>query len=166
MHMRGPTSVLAIALLLVGATSNPGRAQPPGTPLANRDALRQTAMNSGGDAKRGEGIYLSAAAQCPPCHKVLGRGGDLGPDLSQVGGKFDRTHLIESILDPSAQVPEGFHATTISTTAGRFLTGIVKPESATDIVLVDVEGKRLPVPVQDVESRAVSKVSLMPSGLA
>jgi putative heme-binding domain-containing protein len=130
------------------------------------DMLRQTAMNSGGNPNRGMAIFTSQAAKCAVCHKVNGQGGDVGPDLSQVGGKFDRTHLIESILDPSAQIPEGFHATTIATSAGRFVTGIVKSESATEVTLQDVEGKRIVIPVRDVESRAVSTVSLMPAGLA
>ena len=109
--------------------------------------------------------FLTQAAKCLVCHKVQGKGGDVGPDLSQVGGKFDRTHLIESILDPSAQIPEGFYATTIATTAGRFLTGIVKAESAEEILLLDVEGKRVTIPVHEINC-AVSKVSLMPMGLA
>jgi len=66
--------------------------------------LRRTAMNSGGNADRGKIIFESANAQCAVCHKVHGKGGEVGPDLSQIGGKFDRTHLIESILDPSAEI--------------------------------------------------------------
>src|ERR1043166_8630280 len=91
------TSVLALC-----SAGGPARAQPPGTqtnrPLLDPDRLRQAAMNQGGDAKRGEAVYLSTAAKCAACHKVRGQGADVGPDLSQIGGKFDRTHLIESIL--------------------------------------------------------------------
>jgi putative heme-binding domain-containing protein len=133
---------------------------------SNANAQRQAAMNSGGNAARGKVLFNSNATKCLVCHKVAGTGGDVGPDLSQVGGKFDRTHLIESILDPSAQIPEGFHATTFATASGRLLTGIIKSESASEIVLADVEGKRVTIPVRHVESRAVSKVSLMPAGLA
>lgn len=129
-------------------------------------AQRQAAMNSGGNAARGKALFNAPATKCLVCHKVNGVGGDVGPDLSQIGGKFDRTHLIEAILDPSAQIPEGFFATTITTTSGRFLTGIIKSQSAAEIVLADGEGKRVTIPVREIESRAVSKVSLMPAGLA
>jgi putative heme-binding domain-containing protein len=135
-------------------------------PNADPNALRQAAMNTSGDLKRGKAIYLSAAGQCAICHKVHGQGGDLGPDLSQIGGKFDRTHLIESILDPSAEIPQGYHAAIILTTDGRVLTGIVKSESSTAITLLDAEGKSITIPLGDIESRKVSKVSLMPTGLA
>ena len=130
------------------------------------NALRRIAMNASGDPKRGKAIYLSAAAQCVLCHKVHGQGGEVGPDLSQIGGKFDRTHLIESILDPSAEIPQGYHATIIMTTAGRVLTGIVKSESSNTITLMDVAGKPITLSVSDIESRRISKVSLMPTGLA
>jgi putative heme-binding domain-containing protein len=137
-------------------------------PRAKTDpnALRQAAMNNGGDARRGKEIYLSASAKCAICHKVHGQGGDVGPDLSQVGGKLDRTHLIESILDPSAEILQGYHATTITTKAGRIITGIVKAESPQTLTLLDAEGKQVAVPLASIELREVSKVSLMPTGLA
>src|SRR5262245_60403667 len=111
MRIEQPILLFAGAILLIDATAITSLGQPPAV-LAQPDrfALRQAAMNNGGDAKRGKAIYLSAAAQCAVCHKVQGQGGDLGPDLSQIGGKFDRTHLIESILDPSAEILQGFHA--------------------------------------------------------
>jgi putative heme-binding domain-containing protein len=133
---------------------------------ADLNALRQAAVDQAGDPRRGQAIYLSAAAKCATCHKVNGQGGDLGPDLSQVGGKLDRTHLIESILDPSAEILQGYHATIIETRPGRVFTGIVKSESPTALTLADAEGKLIAVVPGDVESRAVSKVSLMPDGLA
>jgi putative heme-binding domain-containing protein len=129
-------------------------------------ALRQAAMNQGGDPKRGKAIYLSAAAKCATCHKIQGQGGEVGPDLSHVGGKFDRTHLIEAVLDPSAEITQGYHATVLETKAGRVITGIVKSETATAVTLLDGEGKRITVPLGDIARRTVSKVSLMPAGLA
>jgi putative heme-binding domain-containing protein len=123
-------------------------------------------MNDAGNPDRGKAVFASPATRCAACHKVHGQGGDAGPDLSQIGGKFDRTHLIESVLDPSAEIPQGYHATVIETKAGRSFTGIVKSESETDVTLADAEGKQIKVPLGDIESRAVSKVSLMPAGLA
>jgi putative heme-binding domain-containing protein len=130
------------------------------------NALRQAAMNGSGDPKRGKVIYLAAARGCSNCHKVHGQGGAVGPDLSQIGGKFDRTHLIESILDPSAQISPGYHTTTIQTTSGRIFSGVVKSESAAAITLLDAEGKQITVPLRAIESRERSKISLMPTGLA
>ncbi|HEY1859655.1 MAG TPA: PQQ-dependent sugar dehydrogenase, partial [Gemmataceae bacterium] len=135
-------------------------------PKAEPDALRQAAMNNSGKPDRGKAIFLSPAAQCAACHKVNGQGSDTGPDLSQIGGKFDRTHLIESILDPSGEILQGYRSTIIETKSGRVFTGIIKEESATELTILDVEGKRITVPLRDIDSRTASKVSLMPKGLA
>jgi putative heme-binding domain-containing protein len=158
----------AIPKITLGQQPN-GR-NPAEKPVAGRkadpDALREAAMNNGGNPKRGQAFFASAITNCASCHKVHGQGGDVGPDLSQVGGKFDRTHLIESILDPSAEITQGYHATILETKSGRLFTGIVKSESATAVTLLDAEGKQVTVPLRDIESRAVSSVSLMPAGLA
>jgi putative heme-binding domain-containing protein len=149
-----------------GTPAKTARKHQAGGRKADPNALRQAAMNDGGDPKRGQAIYRSAAARCATCHKAHGQGGDAGPDLSQVGGKLDRTHLIESILDPSAEITQGYHMTVIETRSGRVFTGIVKSDSATVVTLVNVEGKHQSVAVRDIETRTVSKVSLMPEGLA
>lgn len=146
----------------LGAEQN--EQKPAALPKAAADALRREAMNRGGDPKHGKAIFLSASAKCATCHKVHGQGGDIGPDLSQIGGKFDRTHLIESILDPSAEILQGYYATTLTTKSGRVLTGIVKSESPTSVTIRDAEGKSLTVALGEIESREVSKVSLMPAG--
>src|SRR5262249_31149953 len=108
-------------------------------PRADPDVLRRAAMNNGGNPKRGEANYLST--KCATCHKVHGKGGDGGPDLSQIGGKLDRTHLIESILDPSVEIVQGYQATVIQTKSGKVITGIVKSESATAVAVLDAEEK-------------------------
>src|SRR5262249_29699523 len=149
-----------------GPSEKEAAKQPARGGKADLNALRRAAMNQAGDPKRGKAVYLSAAARCATCHKIRGQGGEVGPDLSQIGGKFDRTHLIEAILDPSAEIPQGYHATILETKSGRVVTGIVKSESATAVTLQDGEGKLISVPRGDIARRDVSKVSLMPAGLA
>ena len=52
-----------------------------------------------GDAKRGRNVFADDAkgAGCLRCHRVRKEGGEVGPDLSDVGGKFRRAYLIESV---------------------------------------------------------------------
>jgi putative heme-binding domain-containing protein len=137
-----------------------------GAAKSDPDALRRAAMNNGGNAERGKAIYSSQARMCNTCHKVHGQGGDVGPDLSQIGGKYDRTHLIESILNPSGEILQGYQATIIVTKSGRSVTGIVKSESETAVTLMDAKGKAIKIGAEDIEARELSKVSLMPVGLA
>jgi putative heme-binding domain-containing protein len=130
------------------------------------DALRRAALVDAGSPGRGKRLYAAEASKCAVCHKIDGKGGEVGPDLSQIGGKFDRTHLIESILDPSAEITQGYQATILETRAGRIVTGIVKTETATAVTLLVAEGKLVVVTTGEIESRKTSKVSLMPAGLA
>ncbi|HEV3116119.1 MAG TPA: PQQ-dependent sugar dehydrogenase [Gemmataceae bacterium] len=155
-------------LVLLGraAESQAGDAKAGKQTKSDPQVLRRTAMNSGGNVARGKAVFSSAVAKCAVCHRAHGQGGDVGPDLSQIGGKFDRTHLIESILDPSAEILQGYRSTIIETKSGRVLTGIVKTESPSAVVLVDAEGKRISVPPGEIATRAASKVSMMPGNLA
>lgn len=45
---------------------------------------------------------------CGICHKVAGEEGDLGPDLTRIGARRDKAYLRRAILDPNADIAEGF----------------------------------------------------------
>jgi len=49
-----------------------------------------------------------AKYNCQACHKVLGSGGDLGPDLEQVGIRLSPEKIRQSIIDPDVDIAEGF----------------------------------------------------------
>jgi putative heme-binding domain-containing protein len=129
------------------------------------DEQRRAAMNSAGNTERGKELYVSEALKCATCHKVAGKGGDAGPDLSLVAGKLDRTHLIESLLDPSAQILEGYRTIVVNLKDGRTLSGIVVNETADAFTLIDATNKPTNVDARDVEERVTSPISLMPANL-
>jgi putative heme-binding domain-containing protein len=130
------------------------------------DELRRVTMNRSGDAAKGKLLFYSGKLQCSVCHKVHGNGGEVGPDLSQVAGKLDRTHLIESVLDPSAQILEGYRTTIVALTDGRVLQGIATGESAAGFTLIDSTNKSIPIAASAVTERKVGSVSLMSAELA
>ncbi|MFQ5783384.1 MAG: c-type cytochrome [Alphaproteobacteria bacterium] len=53
---------------------------------------------------------IMAEFNCEVCHKITGEGGDVGPDLTTVGARRDKTFLRQSILDPNAEITEGFES--------------------------------------------------------
>ena len=74
--------------------------------------------------RRGRKLFFDPkGAGCVRCHRSRGEGGDLGPDLSDLGGKYERALLIESVLDPSRQIVEGYRPTVVATADGRVLLG-------------------------------------------
>lgn len=51
---------------------------------------------------------IVAEFACGTCHKVAGESGDLGPDLTHLGALRDKDHIRRSLLDPNAEITEGF----------------------------------------------------------
>jgi putative heme-binding domain-containing protein len=145
----------------------PKPAPGPGGKRADAAALRQHARDHRGDPKRGKDLFNTLRpTACSACHRVSGQGGDVGPDLSLVGGKFDRPHLVESVLEPSRQIVEGYRTTLLTLTDGRALTGIVREENADNLTLVEADGRRHRLAKSRIEERQTSTTSLMPEGLA
>jgi len=136
-------------------------------PPSAAQKLEQYALTHAGDAARGRKLFQSESlTKCAVCHKVGSQGGDLGPDLTHIGGKFTRPHLIESLLEPSRQIVEGYRTSLLATQDGTVYTGIVKEQSADKLTLLDAAGKRLTLRTDELFERRESPLSLMPENLA
>src|SRR5262249_21653026 len=135
---RSPSPWLALGLFAAaGVTGFANADGPPPKPAPDRDAYARPALEARGDAVRGRAVFADAGlAGCANCHRVRGEGGDVGPDLSDVGGKLGREHLVEAVLEPSRQIVEGYRPTTVALADGRVLTGLVKSETDDALVLV------------------------------
>ncbi|HEX5106425.1 MAG TPA: PQQ-dependent sugar dehydrogenase, partial [Pirellulaceae bacterium] len=88
-----------------------------------------------------------------------------GPDLSNVGGKLAREHLIESLLEPSRQIVEGYRQVSLRLADGRVLVGLPAGEEGGRLVLIDSRGERITVPLEEIQERHVALLSLMPERL-
>ena len=86
-------------------------------------------------------LFSDRRTRCSTCHRIGKEGGNVGPELSKIGGKFDRPHLIESLLEPSAQIVEGFRTSLLITDKGRTFTGIMKQKTDDSIVLLDANNQ-------------------------
>ena len=87
-----------------------------------------------GDAVNGERIFW---ASCGSCHRVHGRGGYLGPDLSQVGSSRSRDSLARDIRDASAAIVPGYKPVTLIKADGERIRGVKKSEDAFSIRIMD-----------------------------
>ncbi len=62
-----------------------------------------------GDPKKGRELYLNTKLlACATCHRMEGVGGSVGPDLSRVWDTMTLEKILESIVDPSKEIKEGF----------------------------------------------------------
>lgn len=102
---------------------------------------------------------------CIKCHRLEGRGGLIGPDLSHVGSTFSTDKLVTSILDPSREISPQFTTWVMTTPAGQVHTGMLVFENEGQTILGNAEGNTIELKTIDVETRTPSKTSVMPEKL-
>jgi putative heme-binding domain-containing protein len=118
-----------------------------------------------GDPLAGETIYRRAALQCTVCHAIGGAGGVIGPDMVSIGASAPVDYLIESLLEPSKKIKEGYHTTLVTLKNGDSFAGAIAREDTNELVVRDAVGKENRIPKTDIASNNISPVSLMPPGL-
>ena len=128
--------------------------------------LENFALTHRGDAAAGQTLFNDERTKCLICHRVGKQGGDAGPDLSMIGNKFDRPHLVESLLYPSKQISYGYETHAILTVDGQLYSGIIKERSEKKLTVVDANNRRQEILTNDIDEQTVSKSSFMPEGLA
>jgi putative membrane-bound dehydrogenase-like protein len=148
-----------LAALLLGRPAG----QPPSI-----EGWKKVAVEKG-DVAAGERLFFHAKGpQCFVCHRINGRGGFVGPDLSTIGNTLNREKLAESILDPSREIAPMFVHWKIRTTKGDIVDGRIldeDPSPTGEIILIDAQGKQTKVKNVNIEERQASKLSIMPEKL-
>ena len=89
-----------------------------------------------GDPVKGK-QYYDTKGGCSACHIAAGRGGNMGPDLSEIGARRSAAYLREALLDPGAAVPEGFMVVSVTTRDGKKVRGVRSNEDSFTIQLRD-----------------------------
>lgn len=97
---------------------------------------RYLSLLVGGDRESGESIFFqNPAAQCIRCHAVMGEGGDAGPDLSDIGRNQSREEILQSLIEPSAEISAGYGAVELQLTDGDTVYGMLEAETDTTITI-------------------------------
>jgi len=120
---------------------------------------------AGGNAIRGRAVYERAALACAVCHRVAGKGGVIGPDLSSIGASAPPDYLLESLLSPSEKIKEGYRMSMITLKNRNVVSGAISRETRNVLVLRSAFGKETRIPKMEIASRQTSPVSMMPGGL-
>lgn len=117
-----------------------------------------------GDPVRGEQIFRRKDLNCMKCHSITRAGGQVGPDLSAVGGTSPVDYVLSSILNPNLAVKEQYVTRIFALDNGKVLTGVVIDRDEVRINIRDANGNTVKIPTADVEEEIEGK-SLMPQGL-
>ena len=119
----------------------------------------------GGNAAEGKKLFFERPeASCVRCHKINGEGGDVGPDLSHVASQKDRQYFLESIVLPNKQIAPGFESALVTLKNGTVYAGVIKSESADELVINSPEDGLVTVKKSDVKERDKG-LSPMPEGM-
>jgi putative heme-binding domain-containing protein len=116
-----------------------------------------------GNATRGEQVFFqSSAAQCVNCHSVHGKGATVGPDLSQIGKKYERATLLETILEPSKAIAPEYITYLLETERGQVFAGFLVEQTDRRVILKDPKGELVSVGANEVIELAKTARSAMP----
>jgi len=133
------------------------------TPQELEGILNQVATR--GDARRGEAIYRRKELTCITCHSIGGAGGQVGPDMLSLGASSPVDYIVQSLLEPSAKIKEGYHTVTVSTVDGKVFNGIMVREGSDELVLRDAQNREFTIPKSEIDDRINSPTSMMPADL-
>jgi cytochrome c oxidase subunit 2 len=107
---RVPALVLLVALVVL-ATACGGGEDKTATPEGVEGEIPQQTVGEG-DPAAGKEVWNAANPGCGTCHtfEPAGANGNLGPDLDEALGGQDKQRVFESIVNPDAEISEGFDA--------------------------------------------------------
>lgn len=130
--------------------------------LSYKEALKRT-MSIEGDAAKGEPLFRRQS--CVACHTYINGQSPKGPHLVDIGKRYRKEELIESLLQPSKKLSQGFETFSFLTTEGQTITGFVVSESAETITLREANGLSKEIKQNEIEERIKRELSIMPQGI-
>jgi quinoprotein glucose dehydrogenase len=109
---------------------------------------------AGGDRLRGGRIFANQPTlACIRCHRAGAEGGDAGPNLADVGARYTREYLLESLVKPNAKIAPGFDTIVLTLKTGGAAAGVVAHETDDTITLRNTENQVVTVKKSDIAKR-------------
>jgi len=117
-----------------------------------------------GNASRGRVLFHDERVSCGVCHRIEGRGGQLGPNLTRIGRIRQPGDLLEAILYPSSTVVNGYEHYVLEMADGESYGGIIQRETKDAIYLKNASMRAVRVARSQIHRVTTSSISVMPSG--
>ncbi|MEI9892882.1 MAG: hypothetical protein WDN28_02935 [Chthoniobacter sp.] len=101
---------------------------------------------------------------CGACHTLHNQGGQVGPDLTKFK-RDDLDALLLNIVNPSAEIREGYENFLVTTKDGRVINGFLVEQDPQVVVLRGLDGQNVSLTRAEVADMKNAGVSLKPEGL-
>jgi putative membrane-bound dehydrogenase-like protein len=139
-----------------------------GTVRTERNPEREKVVNemraflsrTRGDPKKGIAQFDKL---CGQCHKIHGKGVEVGPDITS-NGRQNFELLLSNVFDPSLVIGPGYHAVTVVDDRGKSQTGLLVEDGKERVVLKVQGGQQVAIARSKIDKIEVSKLSMMPEG--
>jgi putative heme-binding domain-containing protein len=132
-------------------------------PRQRPEAVRQfkPALSLKGAAERGRELFV---ARCAVCHLLGSASQGVGPDLvgARIAGK-ERT--LAAILEPNAEVRRDYLTFVVETVEGENLIGLLRGENAATLTFMQLNGRKVVFPRDNIQYLQARPWSLMPAGM-
>lgn len=115
-----------------------------------------------GSPERGKVLFSTV---CIACHRAGSAGIDFGPDLTQVGKKWDRAGMLEQVLNPSKVIDPQWQLATVALNGSGSKTGFIVARSPEELTLKMAGGVTEKIAARDVSKTTIQRISIMPEGL-
>jgi cytochrome c oxidase cbb3-type subunit 3 len=132
-----------------------------------------------GDAEAGNKIFWGEKANCGSCHAIRGKGGRVGPDLSDLGGSRPLALIKQAVLEPSKGLVDrhaggglaqggmfGQESVVVKLKDGKEIQGVARDRNNYSLQILDRSGELHLISMLDVEQLTISTHSLMPEDYA
>lgn len=135
--------------------------------LAGVPALAKAAKMEG-DAQRGALVFYQRHLACAKCHVAEDATQALGPNLAAQRKDATAESIVESILNPSKVIRQGYETLSIQTHDGKTFAGLLANETKTNLTLkvFGSDAALITLSKSEIDERAASQVSLMPANQA
>lgn len=118
------------------------------------------------DLKNGKNMY--DASMCSSCHRMRGEGGEVGPDLTQLGTRFSVNDMLEAIIDPNKTISDQYAATIFYLKNGKSVVGRLISQDDDKYSISQnpfAPGTLRDIPKKEVARTEFSDVSIMLPGM-
>jgi putative membrane-bound dehydrogenase-like protein len=140
-----------------------GKVEGATTEQMQKDIARLEGVLHGGTGSPypGKKLFLNT---CGKCHTLFGQGGKIGPDLTTFK-RDDIPNMLLHIVNPSAEIREGYETYQAETKDGRLVTGLLVDKDNQVVVLRGADGQTVTIRQEQIDELSPQKKSLMPEGL-